>query len=178
MSKMPTDFEDKAYRDAFTSAGVSNRLAFQIFAMREQRGWSQEMLATKADTVQPVVSRWEKPGHKFTLATLKKIASAFDVGLVVGFVPLSQLAKWHAGIRPGTLEVPSYEDEKQAEELAENFDASEPSATSVGVTAQFVPGPQMELPMLRPVLTRAAQSRQTEPGSRLAETRQEMRLVG
>lgn len=136
--KLPDDFSDKTYRDEFVSAGIDNGIAFQIFAMREQRKWSQETLATKAVSLQPVVSRWEKPGHRFSLATLKKVAAAFEVALIVRFVPFSELAKLAAGIRPGSFEVLSYEDELKAEQVTATTAATKESATSTKATATWL----------------------------------------
>lgn len=60
--------------------------------MRQDRGWSQKELAERAGTTQEGVSRLENPNYgKFTLTTLIRLASVFDVGLDVDFVPFSRL---------------------------------------------------------------------------------------
>ncbi len=108
--------KDKRYRDEYVSAHIHTGLAFQIRALREQRKWSQETLGTKIKQSQPGVSRLETPGHPFTLNTLKKLASAFDVALVVRFVPFSELATWTQSLSPGSLEVPAFADDPGFEE--------------------------------------------------------------
>jgi transcriptional regulator with XRE-family HTH domain len=106
---------DKEYRDEFVSAHIHTGLAFQIRALRDQRNWSQqelgEKMGRKPAQAQPGVSALERPGHPFSLATLKKLASAFDVALVVRFEPFSALAAQVVQMRPGSLEVPSFEAE-------------------------------------------------------------------
>jgi len=130
------DFKNKAYRDEFVSAGIDNGIAFQIFAMREQRHWSQQKLATAARKRghQPIVSRWEKPGHRFNLATLKEIASAFDVALIVRFVPYSELLKWSSEVRPGSFEVPSFQEEMQTGV----FNSIQPEQINAQVKVKFM----------------------------------------
>ena len=60
------------------------------------------------------VSNCENPKYDgFSLRTLKKFASAFDVGLVVRFAPFSELAEWELNMSPESLEVPSFEQEEE-----------------------------------------------------------------
>ena len=68
----------------------SDLLAVQIQSLRLKEGWTQDFLAQKAGTKQAGVCRWENSQPPASLATLKKIASAFDVALVVKFVPFSE----------------------------------------------------------------------------------------
>jgi transcriptional regulator with XRE-family HTH domain len=77
---------------------LSKGLAFQIRSLREKEGWSQQCLAEKICSNQNSVYRAENPNYgKHTLTTLKKIAAAFDVALVVRFVPFSELVDWVSG---------------------------------------------------------------------------------
>lgn len=68
------------------------RLAAQIRAMRESRGWSQDYLAGLLGTTQSGVARLEtyKGIRRSSIATLTKIASVFDVGLIVRFCRWSE----------------------------------------------------------------------------------------
>jgi len=74
---------------------------------------------------QQAISRLENPSYgKATLTTLKKIAAAFDVGLLVEFVPFSQLIKRvsgtpyiERGLSPETMNVPSFDEEEKQSTL-------------------------------------------------------------
>lgn len=79
-------------RDAFVSADISGSLAAQIYYMREDREWTQKALADKVGMAQSRISLLEDPSYdKFTISTLRRLASAFEVGLLVRFVTFSEL---------------------------------------------------------------------------------------
>lgn len=91
LSQIWRKFRDKEYRDSFVSADISATLAAQVYALRERRGWTQKQLADTTGMAQARISLLEDPSYdKQTLTTLKRLASAFDVGLMVRFVPLSE----------------------------------------------------------------------------------------
>jgi HTH-type transcriptional regulator / antitoxin HipB len=81
----------KEYREGYVASKIANNLAFQVYALREGRGWTQGELAEKAGTKQPAISRLERAIGSVSVSTLKKLAAAFDVGLSIKFVPVSQL---------------------------------------------------------------------------------------
>jgi hypothetical protein len=68
------------------------------------------------------LSRLENPDYgKHTVSSLKRIADALDVALVVRFVPFSQYVDWVSstphldeGISPVAMAVPSFEDEEES----------------------------------------------------------------
>lgn len=85
-------------RVRFVESHLSKNLAFQIRAMRDREGWSQQELADRVEMTQTRISLLENPFKgKPTLTTLKRLAAAFDVSLVVRFVSFSQLVKWVTG---------------------------------------------------------------------------------
>ena len=85
-------------RTRFVESHLGKNLAFQIRILRDQAGWSQEELARRVGMNQNAISRLENPTYgKATLTTLKRIASAFDVALVVRFVSFGQLIDWVSG---------------------------------------------------------------------------------
>lgn len=86
-----SNFRDKEYRDGFLEETIADTLAVQIQRMRQSRGWTQAELAARTDTKQAGVCRWENSAPPASLTTLRKIAAAFDVALVVKFVPFSQI---------------------------------------------------------------------------------------
>ncbi len=96
----------KAYRDAYVSAHVSNTVAAQIEALREARGWKQADLAERIGTKQSRISVLENPNNEnFEVKTLLKVASAFDVGLSIRFVPYSSIVEWADDISQDKLVV-------------------------------------------------------------------------
>lgn len=82
-------FGDRDYREGFVDGWVDDSLAIQLQTMRLDRGWTQQQMADRTGTKQAGVCRWESSKPPGSLSTLRKIARAFDVALVVKFVPYS-----------------------------------------------------------------------------------------
>lgn len=102
--------KNKAYRDAYVSAHISNTIAAQISMMRQDRGLTQSELARLAGMKQSRISALEDPNYEnFEATTLKRIASALDIGLIVRFSPFSEIVEWSANFSDSKLKVPSYE---------------------------------------------------------------------
>ncbi len=117
------ELRDKEYRDAFAIEHIDTGIPFQIRALREQeeRGWTQEELGNRAGMAQESISRIEDPNYgKLTLKTLKRLASAFDVALMVRFVPFSELVEWELKLSPDSLKASSFEDDFKDELEEEN----------------------------------------------------------
>jgi transcriptional regulator with XRE-family HTH domain len=92
---------NKEYRESFVASQISNTIAAQIFSLREAHGWKQAEVAARAGMKQSRISDLEDPNYEnYETRTLVKLASAFDVGLVVRFVPFSELAKWSTNLSP------------------------------------------------------------------------------
>ena len=101
---------DKPYRDTFVAAHLSTNIAAQIQTIREQRGWTKKKLAEKSGMSPSRITVMEDPSYeKFTLSTLKRLASAFDVALIARFAPFSDLVDWVADLSPEKLETPKFE---------------------------------------------------------------------
>src|SRR4051812_26040969 len=101
---------DKAYRHAYSVAHVGDYLAMQIHGMRVRRGWTQKTLAKESETTQPQVSHLEASCEGVQLSTLHKIAAAFDVALVVKFVPFSALVRETVSSQADAV-IPSFHEE-------------------------------------------------------------------
>jgi transcriptional regulator with XRE-family HTH domain len=98
-------FIDKAYRDASVREHTRIGVPYQIRALRQQRGWSQKELGNRASKPQNVISRLEDPEYgKLSLQTLFELASAFDVALLVKFVPFSRFRREVSKLSPENLE--------------------------------------------------------------------------
>jgi hypothetical protein len=135
--------KSKEYRDAYVLEHIKNGVAFQIRTMREDRDWTQGDLGDAMGKPRNVVSRLEDPNYgKTTLTTLREVAAAFDVGLLVKFVPFSRLVREYEDVSPARLSAPSI---TSAEEIAaltewakeERVDASL-SKVSTAVPSVFI----------------------------------------
>ena len=122
---------DKDYREAYAEAFVGDFLASQIHALRTARGWNQTELADKAEATQPMICKWEKSCEGVRLASLHKLASAFDVALVVKFVPFSTLAREAISSR--------------ADEPVSSFDDDSREAIGFGAVRVFAPETRMHV---------------------------------
>lgn len=106
----------KEYRDAFVEAEINTTLPFQIRAMRSSRGWTQTELAQRTGQKQKTISDFENPNYgRLTLTSLKRLASAYDVALVVRFAPFSELVDWTVSMSKPRMEVPSFEQDEFSE---------------------------------------------------------------
>ena len=106
---------DKTYRDTFVAAHLSTNIAAQLKTMRESRGWSKKTLAEKAGMSPSRISVMEDPSYdRFTLSTLRRLASAFDVALITRYVAFSELVDWVSALSPEKLAVPSFGEDSLA----------------------------------------------------------------
>jgi transcriptional regulator with XRE-family HTH domain len=110
----------KSYRDAYVGEHVKTSLPFQIRTLREQRGLSQRDLGEKTGMRQNAISRLEKPDYgSLSVNTLLRLASAFDVALLIKFVPFRKLLDEFSDLSTEALEVSSFDDElPELEEVA------------------------------------------------------------
>jgi transcriptional regulator with XRE-family HTH domain len=119
----------KETRAKLLANNIAESIATQIVATRDKREWTQSRLATEAGMGQNNLSRLENPDYgKHTVSSLKRIADALDVALVVRFVPFSQFIDWLSGtshldegISPIALAVPSFEDEEKVGQYETEF---------------------------------------------------------
>jgi transcriptional regulator with XRE-family HTH domain len=103
------ELSEKEMRDAYLSAQIRTKLTNQIRAIRSLRGWSQGEFAKILGKPQSNVSRLENREYgSFTLNTLFELASAFDVGLVVEFVPYDDFLRRTHDLSPSHLQVGSF----------------------------------------------------------------------
>jgi transcriptional regulator with XRE-family HTH domain len=123
-------------RARFVDSQVNKTLAFQIRSLRGDM--SQEKAMEKLGMNQNAISRLENPYYgKATLTTLKRIAAAYDVGLLVEFVPFSKLVDHVSGtphtdqgLNPATMSVPSFEEEAQQGA----FDGQQASSSAASIS--------------------------------------------
>lgn len=107
-----SQLKDKEYRIAFMESHINNGIPFQIRTMRNNRKMKQEDLGKITGMKQEAICRLENPNYgSFTLKTLKEIANAFDVALMVKFVPFSELVKFDLNLSSGSLDLASYDED-------------------------------------------------------------------
>jgi transcriptional regulator with XRE-family HTH domain len=108
--------KSKKFRERYVYEQIRNGIPFQIRALRKKHDWSQADLGEAAGKPRPVISRLEDPNYgKLSIKTLFEIASAFEVALLVKFVPFSRLVKEYEDVSWQVLAAPSVTD---AEEVA------------------------------------------------------------
>ena len=85
-------FNDFKYRHAYVDDFTDAFIATQIKVLREQQGLTQTQLADKAGMKQSQISELEDVNHQgWKVRTLKKLAKAFDLALVVRFEPFGRV---------------------------------------------------------------------------------------
>jgi transcriptional regulator with XRE-family HTH domain len=139
------EMKNKAYRHGAVNAQIEVDLPLQIRALRKQRNWTQPELASIAEMKQPRISKMEKVGEtRFSLETLRRLAEAFDVALVVRFATFGELLDWSDRFSPDDFRVPSFEQE--VPELEARSNRSSSAATTLGSGAELQARPT-EIPL-------------------------------
>lgn len=110
ISKLINSFSSRV---AYTKSTVGINITSQILALRKRRGLTQEDLATEAGMKQPRISAMERPGALVSVDTLIRLASAFKVGLVVKFVPFSEMLKWENSYSQDSFNATVIEEDKE-----------------------------------------------------------------
>ncbi len=109
---------DRDYRHAFVNERVRSSVALQIRALRHQRTMTQTDLGDALGMAQTWVSKLENPEYgKMTVATLLRLAEAFDTDLEIKFRPFSRTLDSLPTQGPEYFVVASFEDEFGSEEL-------------------------------------------------------------
>lgn len=102
-------FRERKYREGYLDAFLNTRIAAQIKAIREARRLSQAELAKRVGTTQPGISALENVHYSsWSLRTLKKLAKAFDVALVVRFESFGRALDDITAFSPESLATPSF----------------------------------------------------------------------
>ena len=106
-------WKDHDYRSAFVWERVRSSIALQIRALREQRNkMTQKQLGDAIGMAQTWVSRLEDPEYgKMTVATLLRLANAFDADLEIKFCPFSRALDELSKQGTEYFVVPSFADE-------------------------------------------------------------------
>ncbi|TCO65519.1 helix-turn-helix domain-containing protein [Actinocrispum wychmicini] len=79
---------DRAH-PSYDAARIAFELGVEVRTLREERGWSQTELATRAGMTQSAMARFEAGGTVPTLPVLERIAGALGMRLAVELRPAS-----------------------------------------------------------------------------------------
>ena len=165
-------------RTQLVESNLSQGIAYQIRATRDSQHLNQGQLAQAVGMTPNNLCRLENPDYgKHTISSLKRIADALDVALVVRFVPFSQYIAWlsgssylDSGISPESMAPPSFarEEERGVFDLSLK-DVSLDRLMSVqreggrgGEMAQLIPNPDESSRMSEPIYKNAAGPAPTE----------------
>jgi transcriptional regulator with XRE-family HTH domain len=86
------------------SARVAAAVSGQISAMRKSRNWNQDKLSSESGIKRSRISLLESGDYEgFTFSTLKKLASAFDVAVIVQFVSFREFLRWSESFNQAAL---------------------------------------------------------------------------
>lgn len=114
MTRLIRKLRKKELRDIYVESAISDVISTQIFNLRKSRNrnWSQRDLAKKVKMAQPRIAVLEGADYEnYTISTLKRLASAFDVALIVKFAPFSELIKFKENFSSHDLQIPSFNEE-------------------------------------------------------------------
>jgi len=78
-----------AYRKAYDALEEEFALAAAVIDARNRAGLTQEQLARKMGTTQPVVARLESGRGRPSMRTLDRFAQATGSRLLIGFAPIA-----------------------------------------------------------------------------------------
>lgn len=104
-TRLLKDLRDQESRRLFYAEHISTALPFQIRALRKARKLTQKTLGVTTGMDQSTVSDLENPNYEYTpqIGTLKRLADAFDVPLIVRFGSWAELWDWETNLSPKRL---------------------------------------------------------------------------
>lgn len=106
------EFHDPEARREYAEDFLDSSIAFQIKALRQQHDWTQQDLADRAEMKQSRISAMEQVDYsRWSLKTLRRLAEAFDLALVVRFESFGALLDDIVGLSRKSLERPSFDDD-------------------------------------------------------------------
>jgi len=103
---------ERDFRGSYLRGKLNVLISSQIYALRKKFFGTQTGLAKASGMKQSRISAMERPGFtKFNIETLIRLAATFKVGLVVKFVPYSEVLKWDNEFSQDTLNVKQINDD-------------------------------------------------------------------
>lgn len=91
--------KDPSLKEEFEKADKARDIAFQIVALRKQRGLTQKELARLAKTSQAAIARLESADYTgYSLSTLEKVTKALSAKIDLIIVPKEKEEKYKTQI--------------------------------------------------------------------------------
>jgi transcriptional regulator with XRE-family HTH domain len=113
--ELARDFEDHEYAHVYIQSHVLDRLAMQVYALRNLRGLNQTELAELSGIGQGKISKIETGDFEsLNLKTLFKLAEALDVAPVVKFESFTSAIDDVTELKIASLNVPKRTDDLHA----------------------------------------------------------------
>jgi transcriptional regulator with XRE-family HTH domain len=121
-------FANPDYRHGYFNAFLNTTLAAQIKALRERQSSTQAQLAAKIGTVQSGVSTLENVNYsRWSVSTLRKLARAFDVGLIVRFASFGEVLGEIESFGEERIAPPPFSDDPEFGAPPENAEVAQPT---------------------------------------------------
>jgi len=112
ISNFIEEFQDEETRHIYTEEFLNGKIATQIKALREQRGWTQSELAEKAGMKQERISALEDVNYSaWTLNVLRRLAKAFDLRIDLNFADFGSFLSEFTNFNRKSLERKSFKDD-------------------------------------------------------------------
>lgn len=106
------EFQDKEARTEYADEFLDASVALQIKTLRQSRDWTQQQLAELAGMKQSRISTMEKVDYaSWSIKTLRRLARAFDLPLVVRFESWGNLFEDIIRLNRSSLERPTFEND-------------------------------------------------------------------
>jgi len=122
---------EQAARESYIRSKLSVLLPAQIRSLRLRRGQKQSELAASAEMKQARISKLEQIGAaNFSIETMIHLAAAFRTGLIVKFVPFSDMLKWENDFQPDSFDVTPIEQDRQFRNPNGNENQEQPGMSS------------------------------------------------
>jgi len=110
--RLLANFRDPEYRHAYVESFLNSSIAAQIRVIRKARRLTQKALAKKVGSKQSGISRLEDASYDgWSIATLHRLARAFDVSLVVRFESFGNVLVDVATFGAGALVKPEFKND-------------------------------------------------------------------
>lgn len=117
--KLIDRLQDKPSRDSYVERHVRLGVAYQLRALRNARGWTQKDVAKNSGVAQGDISKYESTEYgRMNISTLRKLASVYDVALLVRFVPFGALVETEQNIDAANLSPAPFENDSSLFEEA------------------------------------------------------------